>query len=157
MGDAPEILLQVRWINERILGDGGQARTLEVRASLHLEESRPHKQLESDQGRDGVAGQSDQGYAADCAKQQRLAWPQGHLPEINGLPLFEQPADEVVGTHRYAAGADNEVRVTDVSESDQQFLALVARDAGIDADGPGIFDGREQRVPIGIRDLARPE
>src|SRR5712691_5226346 len=59
-GDAAEVLLEVRRVLQGVVRGGGQSLPLEIGATLHLQDRGADEQLDADEGRDGVAGQSDE-------------------------------------------------------------------------------------------------
>src|SRR6266516_4174072 len=108
-GDAAEVLLEVRRVLQGVVCGGRQTLPLEIGATLHLQDRGADEQLDADEGRDGVAGQSDEWPAFDRSYHERLSRPKRDLPEVDGPLLFQERADQVVVAHRDASCADNQV------------------------------------------------
>ena len=156
-GDAAEVLLEVRRVLQGVVRGGRQSLPLEIGAPLHLQDRGADEQLDADEGRDGVAGQSDEWPAFDRSHHERLSRPKCDLPEVDGPLLFQERADQVVGAHRDATRADDQVGSDRCLEPGDEVFPDVARHPGIDDLRTRLLECRAQRIAVGVRDLPGPE
>src|SRR6266702_4302790 len=141
-GEAAEVLLEVRRVLQGVVCGGRQSLPLEIGATLHLQDRGADEQLDADEGRDGVAGQSDEWPAFDRSQHERLSRPKRDLPEVDGPLLFQERADQVVGAHRDATRADDQVGSDRCLEPGDEVLPDVARHPDIDDLRTRLLEGR---------------
>ena len=129
---------------------------MDIAASRQRPDQRHQEQEAADIGRDRIAGQPDDAHGAETAVHHRLAGPHRDLPERHGDAFgFQRLLDEVVVSHRGAAGGDENVGAAVAGAADAQRGRLdgVGRNAEIDGFGAFLAGQCAQRIAVGIDDL----
>src|SRR5215813_1907991 len=147
----PARLLAHRLHRARLPGLGEQST-----ATGQLEERRAHEQHEGQRRSHGVARQPEEVSVADPADGERPSRLHGHLPEVDAADLAEHGLDQVVDTHRDAAGRDHHVGdAAGFEQLSAQDVALVGHDPEIGHAPATLLDEAAQREAIGVVDLTR--
>ena len=129
-----------------------------VAVSHHPAQRGSGEELEGDHRRHRVARQAEHRLARDDPEGQGLGRPDRHLPPLHGAQPVEHHLDVVEVAHAHAAARHQRVaRGQAPLEHGRDGRFVVGDDAEVDRVAARLLRHRDERRPVGVADLARPQ
>lgn len=121
-------------------------------------EQRTDEEGATNEDRDRVAGQSDEGRAGDAADRDRLAGLDRDPPEVERAASLHDIPDVISLAHRDAAGGEDQIAIgRRLAQPQLEVSRLVTQDAEIGDIHAGPQQHGAQHRPVGIVDRGRAE